>query len=708
MRLRFLVLLGILFAIAATAEDGYNAWLRYAPIADPARLDYCRTHAAEIVFPGAESGDWSRAAGELRRGLSGMLGVEIPVAERATRDGAVILIVKPTRAGDLLSGTRRSLEAAERQKAAEGYLIFSTTVDGKACTIISSETDRGLIYGAFAFLRRVATGGTLSDLSQLEQPAAHIRMINHWDNLSMSVERGYAGKSIFRWDQLPIRDSRTLDYARMLASVGINAIAINNVNAQPAFLSTENLEKVAIVAEDFREYGVQVFLSANFAAPEVIGGVSTADPLHPEVRAWWKAKANEIYRLIPDFGGVLVKANSERQPGPNDYGRTHVDGANMLAEAFAPHGGVVIWRAFVYAPGQDRAREAYDSFEPFDGKFADNVILQAKNGPIDFQAREPVSPLFGQMPETNMMIELQVTQEYLGRSTHLVYLIPQWKEVLDFDTYAAGRGATVKKIISAQLFDYPLSGMAGVANVGRERNWTGHHFAASNLYGFGRLAWNPDLSAEEIAEEWAMQTWSGDPAVVATLRQMMLPSWEIYEKYTSPLGIGVMCASNHYDPNPAFRAKAFMHADARGVGYDRTTRSGSRYVEQYRAPVARRYDDLSTCPDELLLFFHHVPYTHRLHSDKTVLQHIYDTHYEGVEDVRTMLAQWESLLGSIDNQRYREVHERLDAQIAHAEKWRDVVNRYFYELSEIPDELGRVQADVARQKQIEALPAPTP
>ncbi len=680
-----LALAVLALAMAAGAEDGYDAWLRYAPISDPVRLEYCRSRCTEIVAAAA-SREWDAATWEMERGLSHMLDREIPVVAAASRPGGVMLLVKKSDLSAL------SVEDQQRARLTEGFIILTTIVDGRPTTVVSSETRRGLIYGVFHYLRLVSTGAALDNLSVLEQPAVPLRMIDHWDNFDGTVERGYAGRSIFRWDQLPIGDSRYTDYARLLASVGINGLAVNNVNAATEILRADMLQKLAVLAESFREYQIPLYVSINFASPMRLGGLPTADPQEPAVQRWWKEKADEIYRLIPDFGGFLVKANSEGQPGPQDYGRSHAQGANMLARALAPHGGIVIWRAFVYRSGRaDRARESYDEFEPLDGQFDANVLVQIKNGPIDFQIREPVHPLFGQMPRTGTMLELQITQEYTGRSTHLVYLVPTWKEVLDFDTYGAGRNSTVARLVAGKVFPYRYCGMAGVSNVGDDRNWAGHHFAAANLYGYGRLAWNPELAAETIAEEWTRQTWGDDPVVVKTIVGMLLPSAAIYEKYTIPLAAGPMCGRNHYDPDPAAPNRVYYHhADSLGVGFDRTRRTGSGYTQQYRAFNTQRLDSRETCPEELLLFFHHVAYNYRLKSGKTLIQYIYDAHYAGVQEAGGLREAWVSLQGKIDAQRFREVRDKLEAQIKHAEKWRDAINGYFYQLSGIPDDQGRI------------------
>lgn len=455
------------------------------------------------------------------------------------------------------------------------------------------------------------------------------------------------------------------------------------------------------MADIFRSYGIKTFLSINYASPIEIGGLPTADPLDPEVRRWWKETAKRIYQYIPDFGGFVVKADSEFRPGPFTYGRDHAEGANMLAEALVPFGGLVIWRCFVYNCQQDwrdrttdRAKAAYDHFKPLDGQFREKVILQIKNGPMDFQVREPVSPLFGAMPNTNQMMEVQITQEYTGQQKHLCFLIPQWKEVLEFDTYAKGKGSKVKKVVDGSLFGYHYSGITGVSNVGDDPNWTGHTLAQANLYGFGRLAWNPDLSAEEIANEWIVQTFGDDPQVIEAVSWMLLASWRIYENYTSPLGVGWMVnPGHHYGPNvdgyEYSHWGTYHYADRDGIGVDRTVATGTGYTAQYFPENAAMYESLDTCPDELLLFFHHVPYTHRLHSGETVIQHIYNTHFKGVEQTKELKKRWEQLKGKIDEKRYNDVLERLTIQVEHAKEWRDVINTYFYRKSGIDDQYGR-------------------
>lgn len=476
---------------------------------------------------------------------------------------------------------------------------------------------------------------------------------------------------------------------------------MNVHEVETKFITEDYLPSIARLAELFRAYGIRIFLSVNFAAPIEVGKLLTADPLDRDVQAWWDDTAVRIYRHIPDFGGFLVKADSEFRPGPFTYGRNHADGANMLARSLRPFGGLLIWRCFVYNCLQDwrdrqtdRARAAYDHFVPLDGTFDDNVLLQIKNGPMDFQVREPVSPLFGGLQETNQMLEVQITQEYTGQQKHLCYLVPQWKEVLDFDTFARGEGSTVARIASGELFGRTTGGMVGVVNVGDDGNWTGHSLAQANLYGFGRLAWNPQLSSETITDEWVRLTYGLNDRVVQTISQLLLSSWRTYENYTAPLGVGWMVnPGHHYGPNPDgyeySKWGTYHYADCKGIGVDRTEEWGTGYVGQYHSPNRERYESLADCPDELLLFFHHVPYRHQLKSGKSVIQHIYDTHFEGVEQVRDMMSKWRELSGLIDADRHQAVMERFEIQFQDAKEWRDVINTYFYRKSGIPDEHGR-------------------
>jgi len=671
-------------------NPSYDCWLSYRRIENPEILkDYTQIFSGISVY--GDSAVIKTAVNELKFGVEKMLGI-VPGLEG--KGSCKVLIG--------LCGEIKDLSEEEASRIEdEGYIIKYQ--DGKI--IISGKTDKGVLYGVFAFLRLLQLEKPAAELNVVNNPANKFRMINHWDNMDGSIERGYAGRSIFYKDNDFVADKRRIrDYARLLASVGINGIVLNNVNVheyETRLITKRYLPEVAAVADIFRKYGISVFLSVNFASPVELGDLPTADPLDERVQRWWCDRAREIYGFIPDFGGFLVKADSEFRPGPFTYGRNHADGANMLARALKPFGGVVIWRCFVYNCKQDwrdrktdRANAAYDNFMPLDGKFLDNVILQIKNGPMDFQVREPVSPLFGGLTKTNQMLELQITQEYTGQQKHICYLVPQWKEVLDFDTYSEGKGSTVKKIIAGKVYPQKYGGIAAVSNIGSDLNWTGHVLAQANLYGYGCLAFNPDRSAEDITEEWVRLTFSSHPYVVRTISSILLSSWRTYENYTSPLGIGWMVnPGNHYGPNVDGYEYSpwgtYHRADCFGIGVDRTVGKGTGFAGRYRKENAEMYNNIETCPEELLLFFHYVPYTYRLKSGKTLIQHIYDTHFEGVDQVIKYKEQWFTLKDLIDRERFEHVLERLDIQIRDAIEWRDVVNSYFYRKSGIPDEKGR-------------------
>jgi alpha-glucuronidase len=551
------------------------------------------------------------------------------------------------------------------------------------------------LYGAFHFLRLLQTRQPINRLDVTQKPRVQFRMLDHWDNLDGSIERGYAGRSLWDWKALPENvDPRLRDYARANASIGINGSLLNNVNASAQILTADYLRKVAAIADVFRPYGVRVFLSARFSAPIELGGLKTADPLDPEVATWWKQKAEEIFKLIPDFAGFVVKANSEGQPGPRTYNRSHADGANMLAAAVAPHNGIVIWRAFVYdmKPGYDRAGAAYENLQPFDGKFAPNVLLQVKNGPIDFQPREPFHPLFGAMPKTQLMPEFQITQEYLGFSNHLVFLAQMWREVLDSDTYAKGPGSTVSKVIDGSLYGQRLTGMAGVANTGSDRNWTGHHFLQANWYAFGRLAWNPDLASRQIAEEWIAMTFTHDPKVTEAIARIMLESHEALVDYMTPLGLHhIMWGGHHYGPAPWWDTEPradwnpvyYHRADERGVGFDRTA-LGSNTLSQYRRPVRDRFENLSSCPEEFLLWFHHLPWEHRMKSGRILWDELALHYQRGVDWTRSARKRWDALAGVIDSERHVDVAKRLAIQERDAIWWRDACLLYFQTFAKRP------------------------
>ncbi len=582
---------------------------------------------------------------------------------------------------------------------AEGYEISEKA----GLLTVSAREEKGLLYGVFHVLRQVALEQSLSDCYFCVNPDNPLRMYNHWDNMDGSIERGYSGESFFFANNEVIVDERTEDYARLVASVGINAVVINNVNVKDSatWLITDRYFKdVAKMAEIFEGYGIKMFLCLNFAAPMELGGPDSADPLDPEVRSWWEKKMEEVFDAIPNLGGFLVKADSEGRPGPFTYGRTQADGANMLADIIKDYGGIIIWRCFVYNCTQDwrdyktdRARAGYDNFIQMDGDYHDNVILQIKNGPMDFQIREPISPLLGGLMKTNQMLEVQIAQEYTGHQIDVCYLIPMFKEILDFRTYCAKEDDTVADIISGRTFGNKNCGVAAVCNTGNDLNWTGNDLAAANFYGFARLAFQTSLTAEEIAEEWIRMTISCEQEVIDTLMGILLPSREIYENYTSPLGIGWMVVPHeHYgcsvDGYEYSRWGTYHRADHLGLGVDRTY-NGTGFVGQYHEPNASMYNDMETCPEELLLFFHHVPYTYQLKSGKSLIQHIYDSHFEGVEQVEEMIRAWESLDGKIDADVHRTVSERFQRQLLNAKEWRDQVNSYFYRKSGIPDEKGR-------------------
>jgi alpha-glucuronidase len=674
-------------AIPAHAEDGYDLWLRYRP-ATGESLSYYRQAATELVT-GAHSPTLDIAESELSRGLSGLLGVTEPAVAQPTRNGSVIF--GTPKSSPLIARLGLALDRV----GTEGYLIRSLDYEGHPVTVIAADSDVGVLYGVFHFLRLLQTRQSLEHLDVVSAPRLGRRVLDHWDNLDRTVERGYAGQSIWDWHKLPeYLDPRYTDYARACASLGINGTVPTNVNPSPIGLTAPYLRKYAALADLFRPYGLHIYLTARFSAPIETGGLKTADPLDPAVRAWWKAKADEIYALIPDFGGFLVKANSEGQPGPQDYHRTHAEGANMLADAVAPHGGIIMWRAFVYSQDEpkDRAKQAYSEFVPLDGQFRDNVIVQVKNGALDFQPREPFHPLFGAMPHTPLMLEVQVTKEYLGFATHLVYLGPLFEETLRSDTYARGKDSTVARVIDGSLFGYNNTGMAGVSNIGSDRNWTGSHFDQANWYAFGRLAWNPTLGSRDIAEEWVKMTFSTDPKFVAPVVSMMMGSRQAAVDYMTPLGLHhQMARTTHYGPGPwvsggtraDWTSVYFNRADAHGIGFDRTA-TGSDAVSQYAQQVAARYADLRRIPEKYLLWFHHVPWDHRLASGRTLWDELVIHYSQGVQTVSDMRKTWAGLANYVDPERFAQVSAFLAIQEQEAQWWRDASIAYFQTLSHRP------------------------
>ena len=679
-RVGVIAALAMLVGAHVLAETGADLWLRYVPIDDAAMREQYRRAVTAVVVAG-DSPTLRLARAELQRGLSGLLGVDIRNPASVDRDGA-LLIGTPTGSPDI-AGLGWSADLTHAGD--EGYVIRSARVNQHVVTVIASTSDVGAYRGAFHFLRLLQTRRPIASLNIAERPRIARRLLNHWDNLDGTIERGYAGASLWKWEELPGRvDPRIDDYGRANASLGINGVVLNNVNANPSILDAAYLQKTAGLARTLRAHGIRVYLSVNFASPRILGGLPTADPLDERVARWWRDKTEEIYRLIPDFGGFLVKANSEGQPGPQDYGRTHAEGANVLADALAPHGGVLMWRAFVYSPDvdPDRVKRAYLEFVPLDGRFRENVIVQVKNGPLDFQPREPFSPLFGATPRTPLMAELQVTQEYLGHSVHLVYLAPMWKEALDSDTYAAGQGSFVKKVIR---------GIAGVANTGSDSNWTGHDFAQANWYAYGRLAWNPDLAAADIADEWIAMTWGHASAVRSTVRSLMLDSHQTYVDYTMPLGLHHLIGGDHYAPMPEnpdprradWSAIYYHRADTAAIGFDRTRR-GSGGVDQYRPPLRDQFNDPSTCPEKFLLWFHRLPWDYRLASGRTLWEELVRRYHAGAEGARSMVSRWQSLRGQVDDARYHAVLAKLERQAEDAAAWRDKCLKYFQQFSRRP------------------------
>jgi len=682
--------------LTAEPETGYRLWLRYDKISDPAILSEYRKSITGFIITG-NTPVLNSAREELTAGLSGLLGKEIAELNR------------PGKTPFLLAGTPVSSKIINSvipqndilKTGEEGFIIRSVKYRKNKIIVIAASTERGVLYGTFFLLRLLQTHSDISALNITEVPKTKVRILNHWDNLDRSVERGYAGLSLWEWEALPGKISpRYKDYARANASIGINSTVLTNVNANALVLTPEYLKKVAALADIFRLYGIKVYLTARFSAPVEIGKLKNADPLNPEVINWWKAKVEEIYSYIPDFGGFTVKANSEGQPGPQNYNRTHADGANMLADALAPHGGIVMWRAFVYDNNvpDDRAKQAYNEFVPLDGKFRNNVLIQVKNGPIDFQPREPFHPLFGAMPGTNIMPELQITQEYLGASVHLVYLAPLFEECLKADTYAKGKGSTVASVIDGSLFGNKLTAMAGVANTGNVENWTGHPFAQANWYAFGRLAWNPYEKPEKIADEWIRMTFSNNKDCIAGIKKIMMSSWENTIKYMTPLGLHhIMYAGHHYGPGPwvsrgrqDWTSVYYHRADTTGIGFDRTT-TGSNAVSQYFSPVKEMFNNVETCPQNIILWFHHLPWNYRMKSGNTLWEELCLEYHRGVNAVRQMRKEWQSLENCIDRERYEMVSELMAKQERDAIIWRDGCILYFQTFSrmELPSGLEK-------------------
>ena len=666
-----------------------KCWLDYKPLAKdkirPCYLNPVLLASGEIAQTIAE---------EYKTAMSVMLGETVEMSYEVLEEPSVFMQIQKEYEFPDEKGKGHSTEVLN-----QAFVIY----EEEESVVITGRTETAVLQGVFAFLRMVALDNLSEKMPYYCIPSMPFRMMNHWDDMDGSIERGYSGRSFFYDDYKILYNDRTEMYARLMASIGINAIVINNVNVheKETYLITDvYLKQVKQYTDLFARYGIRLFMSVNFAAPMELSDIPVSDPLDPQVIAWWGKAVAHVYEVIPNFGGFLVKADSEGRPGPFTYGRTHADGANMLAKVLKPYGGTVVWRCFVYNCGQDwrdkktdRARAAYDHFMNLDGMFDDNVILQIKNGPMDFQVREPVSPLFGGLKKTNMMLEVQIAQEYTGQQIDLCYLIPMWKEILDFDTYGDGEGTTVEKVVSGHAYNQVHCGMAGVINTGDDENWTGNDLAAANLYGFGRLAMDTSLTAEEIAEEWSRLSLADDKEVTDVVVPMLCGSWATYEKYNAPLGIGWMVTPHyHYGPDidgyEYDRWGTYHRADRNGLGVDRTP-NGTGYTTQYNEPWCTKYADKKQCPQELLLFFHYVRYDEVLASGKTLIQHIYDTHFEGVNEVEEMIVSWKAWKEEMAEDVYERVLSRMERQLSNAIEWRDRVNTYFYRKSGVKDALSR-------------------
>lgn len=687
----------ILLSNNLNAEDGYRLWQRYEEVEDKNLLNDYRNQIENVVVLG-NSSTTKIINNELKMGLGGLLNYSVPFSSNTNLEGTLLVgtLQNPAFSDIKLNKTIVNVLS---DLGDEGYIISTIKKSGKTITVITGNTEVAVLYGVFHFLRLIQTHSDLQNLAITSIPKVGNRILNHWDNLDRTVERGYAGFSLWDWHKLPdYIDQRYIDYARANASIGINGTVLTNVNANALVLTEGYLVKVKALADAFRPYGLKVYLTARFSAPIDIGGLKTADPLDENVKAWWKDKAKEIYNHIPDFGGFLVKANSEGQPGPQNYGRTHADGANMLADAVVEQGGIVMWRAFVYDDEvpDDRAKQAYNEFKPLDGEFRKNVMVQVKNGAIDFQPREPFHPLFGAMPETPLMMEFQITQEYLGQGTHLAFLSPMYKETLEADTYAKGKGSTVAKVVDGTIHNNKLTGIAGVTNIGTDRNWTSHHFGQANWYTFGRLAWDHTLDSEEIAEEWIKMTFTNDEAFLSPVKTMMLDSHEAVVNYMTPLGLHhLMGWSHHYGPGPWIKDRIradwtsvyYHQADSLGLGFDRTA-TGSNAVAQYFPPVTEYFSNLETCPEKYLLWFHHLPWEYKVQSGNTLWEELCYRYDKGVKDVQQMQKTWNAMAKYVDPARYQHVKTFLQIQEKDATTWRNACLLYFQTFSNMPFPVG--------------------
>ncbi len=694
MRLYTAVFLLLCMTVRLQAETGEDGWLRYAPL--PLQIAQQYNTVPHYLVTTGHTPIAASAASELVRGLHAMLGESLRVSSTLPREDAFV-VGTPAEIHHLLPTWD-----VPAHLAPEGFSLEQFSAHDHAYWVLAGGSERGQLYGVFRILEQIAQQQALTETA--ESPSSPIRWVNQWDNFDGSIERGYAGRSIF-FDNGHVRSDlhRAAEYGRLLASVGLNGCTVNNVNSNLHTLDPEMIHELARIADALRPWGVRMSLSVDLSSPQVVGHLPTFDPLDPRVAAWWRKKVNEIYEAIPDFAGFVIKADSEGRPGPSKYGRNPAQAANTVARALKPHGGIVLYRGFVYNNHldwndlkADRARAGYDNFRALDGSFDRNVVIQVKHGPIDFQVREPVSPLFAALRHTSQAIELQITQEYTGQQRHMLFLVPMWKVALDTDMRAENRRTTVSEIVEGKSFHQPLGGFVGVANVGLDANWLHHPMAMANLYGFGKLAWNPELTTAEIIDTWTRLTFGNNPRVVDVVNGLQTNSWRVYEQYTGPLGIGTLTniLSVHYGPGIESAERngwgQWFRADRKGIGMDRTVATGTGYIGQYPPQLAAKYESLETCPDSLLLFMHHVPYDYVLHSGKTLVQHVYDSHYEGAAAAATYAPRWRTLHGLIDEQRYEETLALFEYEAGHAIVWRDAVTAWFQNISGIRDKQGRV------------------
>ncbi|MBS9522732.1 alpha-glucuronidase [Litoribacter alkaliphilus] len=688
-------------ALQAFANDGYKLWLQYYSINNSSYREIFSS-----VYIEGESSTIDAIKDELARASKGMFDEDVV---ESSDEGANLRIQLYDQ------GLRDVIPEDEMNSLSEqGFFIKEINYNGASQVLITAKSQIGLLYGTFRFLQKIQKNEKLPTYGFKDAPTIEHRILNHWDNLDRTVERGYSGFSIWNWHRLPRHiDQQYIDYARANASVGINGTVLTNVNANSLILTPEYLEKVAALAEVFRPYGIKVYLTARFSSPIELGKLETADPLDPEVKKWWADKVEEIYDYIPDFGGFLVKADSEGQPGPHNYKRTQAEGANLLADALKPYNGIVMWRAFVYSEEspEDRAKQAYNEFKPLDGQFRDNVIVQVKNGAIDFQPREPFHSLFGGLEKTPLMMEFQITQEYLGHDTHLAFLAPMYEEILQTDTHAKGEGSTVSKIVSGQLFNHSLSAIAGVSNIGSDRNWTGHHFHQANWFAFGRLAWNPEEKSSNIADDWIKLTFSSNEEFVRPVKDVMLASHEMVVNYMTPLGLHhIMAWDHHYGPGPWVTGKhredwnsTYYHqASEYGIGFDRTA-EGSDALKQYHPELEKQWSDPETTPEKFLLWFHHLPWDYTLENGEILWDGLAKRYQEGVDEARSNVEVWRSLEGFIDAERYEHVLSFLKIQAEEAEWWKNACLLYFQQYSQkpIPEGVEKPEKDLEYYKSID-------